>query len=43
MRFGFKSAGVAVLFLVSLVGVGFAQTGSVTGQIPAGRSFPMPR
>jgi hypothetical protein len=42
MRFGFKNAGVAVLLLVSLVGVGFAQTGSVTGQVfdPAGAVVP---
>lgn len=42
MRFGFKCAGVAWLLLVSLVGVGFAQTGSVTGQVfdPGGAVVP---
>ena len=42
MRFRFKSAGIALLFLVSLVGIGFAQTGSVTGQVfdPAGAVVP---
>ncbi len=42
MRFGFKSVSVALLVLVSLVGVGFAQTGSVTGQVfdPGGAVVP---
>jgi hypothetical protein len=42
MRFGFKSAGIAVLSLVSLVGVGYAQTGIVTGQVfdPGGAVVP---
>ncbi|MDW5265601.1 MULTISPECIES: TonB-dependent receptor [Acidobacteriaceae] len=42
MRICFRSTGIALLFLVSLVGVSFAQTGSVTGQVfdPAGAVVP---
>src|SRR6185437_7303121 len=38
----FKKLGVAVLALVSMVGVAFAQTGTVTGQVfdPAGALVP---
>ncbi|GGG67406.1 TonB-dependent receptor [Edaphobacter dinghuensis] len=38
----FKSAGIVLLVLLSLVGVGFAQTGSVTGQVfdPGGAVVP---